>query len=67
MTLKSQLASCQKQSTWKTIELTAMMVTDNSDLEEGVGDMGFNLNDYEGTEELPLLPSTTASLLPPHC
>ena len=29
-------------------------------------DMGFDLNDYEGVEELPLLPSTTASLLPPH-
>ena len=38
---------------------------DNSDLEEGAGDMGFNPNDYEGMEELPLLPSTTASLLPP--
>ena len=40
--------------------------TDNCDLEEGMGDMGFDLNDYEGAEELPSLPSTTASLLPPH-
>ena len=39
---------------------------DNGDLEEGVGDMGFDPNDYEGAEELPLLPSTTASLLPAH-
>ena len=39
--------------------------TDNSNLEEGAGDMGFNPNDYEGMEELPSLPSTTASLLPP--
>ena len=31
--------------------------TDNCDLEEGTGDMGFDLNDYEGAEELPLLPS----------
>ena len=40
--------------------------TDNGDLEEGAGEMGFDLNDYEGMEELPSLPSTTASLLPPH-
>ena len=40
--------------------------TDNGNLEEGVGDMGFDLNDYEGMKELPSLPSTTASLLPPH-
>ena len=26
--------------------------TDNGDLEEGAGDMGFDLNDYEGVEEL---------------
>ena len=39
--------------------------TDNCD-PEGVGDMGFDPNDYEGVEELPSLPSTTASLLPPH-
>ena len=39
---------------------------DNGDLEEGAGDMGFDLNDYEGVEELPSLPSITASLLPPH-
>ena len=39
---------------------------DNSDLEEGAGDKGFDPNDYEGTEELSSLPSTTASLLPPH-
>ena len=40
--------------------------TDNCKLEEGVGDMGFDLNDYKGAEELPSLPSTTAFLLPPH-
>ena len=40
--------------------------TDNCNLEEGAGDMGFDPNDYEGAEELPSLPSTTASLLPPH-
>ena len=28
--------------------------------------MGFDLNDYEGAEELSLLLSATASLLPPH-
>ena len=39
---------------------------DGSNLEDGVGDMGFDLNDYEGVEELSPLPSTTASLLPPH-
>ena len=27
---------------------------------------GFDPNDYEGVEELSPLPSTTASLLPPH-
>ena len=41
--------------------------TDNCHLEEGVGDMGFDPNDYEGVEELPSLPSTTASLLPNPC
>ena len=40
--------------------------TDNCDLEEGAADMGFDPSDYEGVEELPSLPSTTASLLPPH-
>ena len=40
--------------------------TDDSDLEDGAGDMGFDPNDYEDMEELPSLPSTTASLLPPH-
>ena len=40
--------------------------TDNCKLEEGTEDMGFGPNDYEGAEELPSLPSTTASLLPPH-
>ena len=40
--------------------------TDNCELEEGAEDMGFDPNDYEGVEELPSLPSTTASLLPPH-
>ena len=39
---------------------------DGSDLEDGVGGMGFDPNDYEGAEELSPLPSTTASLLPPH-
>ena len=39
---------------------------DCGDLEDGVGDMGFDLNDYEGVEELSPSPSTTASLLPPH-
>ena len=39
---------------------------DNSNLEEGVGDMGFVLSDYEGVEELPSLASIAASLLPPH-
>ena len=38
--------------------------TYNGDLEEGAGDLGFDLNDYEGTEELSSLPSTTTSLLP---
>ena len=40
--------------------------TDNYELEEGAEDMGFDPNDYEGVEELASLPSTTASLLPPH-
>ena len=40
--------------------------TDSSNLDDGVGDMGFDLNDYEGMEELSSLPSATASLLPPH-
>ena len=36
---------------------------DDSNLEDGAGDGGFDLNDYEGVES----PSpTTASLLPPH-
>ena len=52
---------------WKTIELTCHDGMDNGDLEEGAGDMGFDPNDYEGAEELPSLPSTTASLLPPPC
>ena len=53
-------------STWKTIESTALMVWDSGDLEDGVGDVGFDPNDYEGMEELSPLPSTTPSLLPPH-
>ena len=40
--------------------------TDGSNLEDGVGDGGFDLNDYEGVEELSPSPSATASLLPPH-
>ena len=40
--------------------------TDNCKLEEGVEDMDFDPNDYEGVEELLSLPSMTASLLPPH-
>ena len=39
---------------------------DGSNLEDGVGDMGFDPNDYEGAEELSQLPSATASLLLPH-
>ena len=39
---------------------------DGSSLEDGAGDGGFDPNDYEGVEELSPLPSTTASLLPPH-
>ena len=39
---------------------------DGGNLEDGAGDMGFDPNDYEGVEELSPLPSTTASLLPPH-
>ena len=39
---------------------------DGGDLEDGVGDVGFDPNDYEGMEELSPLPSTTASLLQPH-
>ena len=42
------------------------MVWGGSNLEDGVGDMGFDLNDYEGTGELSPSPSATASLLPPH-
>ena len=37
---------------------------DNSNLEDGAGDGGFDLNDYEGMDSPS--PSTTASLLPPH-
>ena len=37
---------------------------DDSHLEDGAGDGGFDLNDYEGVDSP--LPSTTASLLPPH-
>ena len=40
--------------------------TDSSDLDDRVGDVGFDLNDYEGVEEPSSLPSTTASLLPSH-
>ena len=40
--------------------------TNDGDLEEGAGDLGFDLNDYEGVEDLSSLPSTTAFLLPPH-
>ena len=40
--------------------------TDGSNLEDGVGDVGFDLNDYEGAEELSPLPSATAALLPLH-
>ena len=40
--------------------------TDGSNLEDGAGDGGFDPNDYEGAEELSLLPSATVSLLPPH-
>ena len=39
---------------------------DSSDLDDGVGDVGFDLNNYEGVEELSSLPSATASLVPPH-
>ena len=39
---------------------------DGGDLDDGVGDVGFDLNHYEGMEELSPLPSATASLLPPH-
>ena len=39
---------------------------DGSDLDEVVGDIGFDQNDYEGVEEPSSFPSTTASLLPPH-
>ena len=37
---------------------------DDTNLEDGAGDGGFDLNDYEGVDSP--LPSTTASLLPPH-
>ena len=36
----------------------------NSNLEDGAGDGGFDPNDYEGMDSPS--PSTTASLLPPH-
>ena len=36
------------------------------DLDDVVGDVGFDPNNYEGAEEPSSLPSTTASLLPPH-
>ena len=39
---------------------------DGSNLEDGMGDVGFDPNDYKGVEELSPLPSTTTSLLPPH-
>ena len=39
---------------------------DGGDLDDGVGDVGFDPNNYEGAEEPSSLPSTTASLLPPH-
>ena len=39
---------------------------DSGDLDDGVGDVGFDPNNYEGTEELSSLPSATTSLLPPH-
>ena len=39
---------------------------DGSDLDNGVEDVGFDPNDYESVEEPSSLPSTTASLLPPH-
>ena len=39
---------------------------DDGNLEDDAGDIGFDPNDYEGMEELPSLPSATASLLPPH-
>ena len=37
---------------------------DDSNLEDGAGDGGFDLNDYEGTDSPS--PSTTASPLSPH-
>ena len=37
---------------------------DDSNLDDGAGDGGFDPNDYEGVDSS--LPSTTASLLPPH-
>ena len=37
---------------------------DDSNLEDGAGDGGFDPNDYEGVDSPS--PSTTASLLPPH-
>ena len=39
---------------------------DGGNLDNGVGDVGFDPNDYEGAEEPSSLPSATASLLPPH-
>ena len=38
---------------------------DGSNLEDGAGDGGFDLNNYEGVGDSPL-PFTTTSLLPPH-
>ena len=38
---------------------------DGGNLEDGVGDRGFDPNNYEGVGDSPS-PSTTASLLPPH-
>ena len=40
--------------------------TDNGNLKEGGGDMGFDPNDYGSVEEIPSLPSTSAPLLSPH-
>ena len=39
---------------------------DGGNLEDGVGDVGFDPNNYDGVEELSPSPSTTAPLLPPH-
>ena len=40
--------------------------TNDSNLEEGAGDLGFDPNDYEGMEDPSSQPSATTSLLPPH-